>query len=519
MLGKDKSTVILICLAVLSVPAFFWNLGVMPFIEDEAIRAIVAFEMLHSGNYIMPTINGDPYYYKPPLYNWFIVMSYKLFGVANEWSSRFPTVIFLFGYIYYIYKKIFKHRQHHELALATALCTLTCGRILFYDSFLGLIDVCFSWVTFALLINFYDLKKEGWRLLLIYFLAAIAYMLKGFPAFVFLGCGMLGYIAYFRGIKQFFTKWHLFGILTLVGILASYYYAYSTYHDASSTLTPLLEQSTIRTFLYNDILKVIKHVITFPFENIFHFLPWSLLSIFMVYWWKDKRIRLDSYSEFLGLVFIINIGVYWVSPGYYPRYVLMLIPFYFAYFFGYYFARKDDHITKTFDYLIIGLMCLVIIASFLARLIPGLADTTLSYGVAIGVGMFGLLLLYLIRKKQIPVWIGMVFLLLGSRIQYNSYVLTNRSLGPKTESKLQATYVAETYKPLYLYQNARMDRSSSFYLATHVGKPMTRKESIEPNTYYIIDTMSTPIPAGVEVLDSLLICEYKRTAYVVKQRD
>lgn len=515
MLTKERSIPYLICLVVLCIPAFFWNLGVMPFIEDEAIRAIVAFEMLHSGNYIMPTINGDPYYYKPPLYNWFIVLSYKLFGVANEWSARFPTVIFLFGYIYYVFKKNFKQRGHYELAIATALCTLTCGRILFYDSFLGLIDICFSWVTFALLINFYDLRKQGWRLLLIYFLAAIAYMLKGFPSFVFLACGMMGYVAYFREFRQFWTKWHLFGILTLASILGSYYYAYSTFHDASRTFAPLLEQSTIRTFLYNDIMKVVKHVVSFPFENVFHFLPWSLLSIFIYYWWKEKKIKLDTYSEFLGLVFLINIGVYWISPGYYPRYVLMLVPFYFAYFFGYYFTRKGDMLTQIFDYLIMGLIGLVSLASFGARFIPGLAESNLGYGVAIGVGILGVVLLYLISKKTIPVWIGMVFLLLGSRIQYNSYVLPNRSQGLKTVSKVQAKYIASNFAPLHLYQNARMDRSSSFYLATTVGKPMLRKQTIEPDTYYIVDTISTPIPDHVVVLDSLPIVEFKRMAYLV----
>ena len=71
------------------------NYGKMQMIDDEGIRALVAVEMMNSGEYLTPTLGGDLYLKKPPLFNWFIVGSYKLFGEVNEWSLRFPTICFL----------------------------------------------------------------------------------------------------------------------------------------------------------------------------------------------------------------------------------------------------------------------------------------------------------------------------------------------------------------------------------------------------------------------------------------
>ncbi len=80
---------------LLCFPAFLLNLGTIAFIGDEAIRTLVALEMKLSGNFIVPTLNGEPYYNKPPLYNWFIYLLSMLFGSFGEWPTRVTTLIFL----------------------------------------------------------------------------------------------------------------------------------------------------------------------------------------------------------------------------------------------------------------------------------------------------------------------------------------------------------------------------------------------------------------------------------------
>src|SRR5215510_2685813 len=56
-----------------------------------------AVQMLQNGNYIVPYVGTEPYLRKPPLINWIVAGSFKLFGVRNEWTARLPSALFLLG--------------------------------------------------------------------------------------------------------------------------------------------------------------------------------------------------------------------------------------------------------------------------------------------------------------------------------------------------------------------------------------------------------------------------------------
>jgi 4-amino-4-deoxy-L-arabinose transferase-like glycosyltransferase len=63
------------------------------YILDEAKNAECAREMFESGNYIVPTFNYELRTDKPPLHYYFMVLSYKIFGVSS-WSARFFSMVF-----------------------------------------------------------------------------------------------------------------------------------------------------------------------------------------------------------------------------------------------------------------------------------------------------------------------------------------------------------------------------------------------------------------------------------------
>jgi 4-amino-4-deoxy-L-arabinose transferase-like glycosyltransferase len=56
---------------------------------DEGTRALVAREIYRTGNWLHPTVWGEPYLMKPPLMDWLIALSYKLWGV-REFTTRLP---------------------------------------------------------------------------------------------------------------------------------------------------------------------------------------------------------------------------------------------------------------------------------------------------------------------------------------------------------------------------------------------------------------------------------------------
>ena len=247
----------------------------MTFIDDEGIRSLVALEMKLSGNYITPTLHSEFYYKKPPLYNWIILLSFQLTGVVNEFTARLPTIICLLGYaatVYYFF------RQHYNanIAFINAFALITCGRILFWDSMLGLIDIGFAWVMFMLFMTVYHQYAKGryWSLFLIsYLLMAIGFMLKGLPAIVVQGFTLLAFFIYHKQFKKLFTIPHLAGGLLALFLLGVYYFIYHQHNSLQDVFTTLVSESSKRTAVEFGIRKTIIHLFTFPFEMVYHFLP------------------------------------------------------------------------------------------------------------------------------------------------------------------------------------------------------------------------------------------------------
>ena len=67
------------------------TLGARPLaLPDEGRYVSVAWEMLTSGNWLFPTLDGLPFFHKPPLFYWITAGSLGLFG-THEWASRLAS--------------------------------------------------------------------------------------------------------------------------------------------------------------------------------------------------------------------------------------------------------------------------------------------------------------------------------------------------------------------------------------------------------------------------------------------
>lgn len=90
-------TLLLACLAVY-LP-FFWQ---VPLIRAEAMYALIPQEMLASGSWLTPTLNGVHYLDKPHLIYWLNLVAYKIFGVS-DWVARLPLLGMALGEVCFTY--------------------------------------------------------------------------------------------------------------------------------------------------------------------------------------------------------------------------------------------------------------------------------------------------------------------------------------------------------------------------------------------------------------------------------
>ena len=90
-------------------------------LPDEGRYVGVAWEMLRSGDWLTPTLNGLPYFHKPPLFYWITAGSMSLFGL-NEWAARAAPILGAWLGAFALY--LFTRRWWGKRAAHLALCVL-----------------------------------------------------------------------------------------------------------------------------------------------------------------------------------------------------------------------------------------------------------------------------------------------------------------------------------------------------------------------------------------------------------
>ncbi|TXB67892.1 glycosyl transferase [Phaeodactylibacter luteus] len=499
-INRYRKALYFLALALLA-PALLINLGLLTLIDDEALRAWVALEMQLSDNYIAPMLHGDFYYKKPPVYNWMLLGVFSLTGEMDEWSIRIPTVAFLLVYISTIY---YFARQHfsRDLAALSALAFLTCGRILFYDSFLGLIDISYSWLTFLSFMLFFHLSEKGrwaqafgWS----YALAAVGFLMKGLPAVVFQGATVLGWLAYRREWYRLFRWPHLLGGLIFLAITGAYYAAYVQYNSLDALAQVLLNESAKRTAGRYPFWFTVLHLLTYPFELlVYHFMPWGLLAVFLLKRGAWAKIWQHRFTAFAMLVFLLNIIVYWTAPKVHPRYVFMLIPLLFMVLLYLYneYTEEATWQKQVIDMVLLG-CCLVLPLAALAPLFlsrlsgtPWLWPKTLLIfallsGLAYGAWRF--------REARL---LTVAVALLAVRLAFNWFVLPDRDANDfGNDARLDAIRVARAYegKDLRMFAQSEWQPMTSFQMTLERGAVIPVDYGpIDTSAYYVIDPQAYP---------------------------
>lgn len=267
--------VVILVWAIIYLPA----LGSIAIKGEEGRRILPAVRMLETGNYIVPQVGSNPYYRKPPLVNWLVAASFKLFGVRNEWTARLPSALSV-------------------LAVAMAFVTVARASLGARGSFIaamiwltniGIIEKGRLIEIEALYVSLCGLAIIFW---LSFFLQRKSPWLTWLPASVFLGLGLLAkgptHLLFFYGIVVavlvYWKDWrvllhpaHFVGLAVMLGIVAAWAIPFLNSTTSHVAIDKWSGQYTGRLkgidFKFSDWIQNIP-------RGLIYFLPWVLLFPF-----------------------------------------------------------------------------------------------------------------------------------------------------------------------------------------------------------------------------------------------
>ncbi|NTV83657.1 MAG: hypothetical protein HGA23_05080, partial [Bacteroidales bacterium] len=484
----------------LLIPALLVNLGIVPLYVEEPRRATVAFEMLLRGNWLVPTINGEYYYLKPPFFNWILASAYQLAGSTSEFGTRIPTVasLLLFGLIIYFTGKKYVSASFGALS---AMLFITASGNLFFNALLAEIDIFYSLVTYTSLVSlfhFHQRKKYFLLFIIIYFLGAIGTLTKGLPSLVFTGLSLFAFFLVNKDFKRLFTWAHLAGILLFLAITGGYFLVYSQHGDAIRYLLNLSVESGKR--LSGDTFwDYLKHMILYPLDTLMNLLPASLLIIFSLRKSFLKTIRGNSFMKFALLMLIVHFPVYWLPPGGRQRYIIMLYPFFiqvFTYFYLIYYKQEKEKF-RLFSGIVTLATAFAAIACLVPLFIESMAFIKGLWMISIASSvLLAALFVFQLKKPQHSI-LSLLSLLLILRIVFGLVVLPVRATeGAAPANKQIASEIGDLVK----------DREVCILRPTYL--PMQTIFYFEKERNEILPVCNQVVPGQFFIVEKIILKEY-----------
>lgn len=465
---------------------------------DEIRRGLVSLEMILSGDYMVPTINGEPYLNKPPLYNWILVLSYKTFGI-NEFGLRFPVIvaIFWFGWLIYFFASKYIPRK---TAIIAALFFITNGRILIYDSLMGLIDIFYSSIVYlSFMLVYHYGKKENWYKLFIYsyLLVVVGYLMKGLPSLVYQAFLLSVFFISEKKWKILFHKAHFVGAGIALILLSIYYYFYfkAVALSPGELFGRIITESTMRTVREdaNWFKDFAIHFVTYPIVFAYHYAPWTLFLLLII---REKWLSVLKQNNFIwfnAILFFACFFIYWLSPYIIARYMFMLLPLCFT-VAAWYAMEAEKVKNKLFEILQYILLAVLVIVGVGCLLLPFLSFTSHLSGIYWKAILTSLLLLSCaLGAYRFPSF-RLSFIILGiicSRFGFNWFVVEQRGRF-NVEQRLEAEKVMEIAggRPIFLQKGADHGNPDglSFIVALKQQRILPLTDSLIAGAVYITDS-------------------------------
>ena len=192
----------LLLLLALTLLLTILQFGKTPFFEpDEGRYSEIPREMLATGDFLTPHLNGVLYFEKPPLLYWLVAGSMALLG-ENEWAARLPGMLATVGMI--LMAAAFAGRRWGSrtgllagLVTGSSVLVLALARIVITDAILSFIltGAVFAFVAFQEAEQEGNARRARRALYGLHVACALAVLAKGLIGFLLPGGAIFLFIA------------------------------------------------------------------------------------------------------------------------------------------------------------------------------------------------------------------------------------------------------------------------------------------------------------------------------------
>ncbi len=211
-------------LLLLYVLIYLLPLGLRPLmIPDEVRYAEIPREMMDTGKWVSPTLNGLRYFEKPVMGYWVVAASMKMFG-ENAFAVRLPSALSAGISALAIFLLIAYNGRSAKTALTAAAVYLTMFGVFLMGSYNAL-DSVFSLLLTLAFVTFYfshreqNQRKRVFELILMGVFTGAAFLTKGFLAFALLGMVIVPYVIWQRRWKELFSRGWLPALVAIMLVL------------------------------------------------------------------------------------------------------------------------------------------------------------------------------------------------------------------------------------------------------------------------------------------------------------
>lgn len=320
-LRRHENLLSVILLSIACYALFFHGLGNIGLLgPDEPRYSSIAHEMLRSGDFITPRLNGSPWYEKPVLMYWGAAIGYAVFGVG-EFGARFPSALGATLCVFMVYISGARLWDRRTGLLAALVMASSIGFYVFARaaSMDMLLTACLTMAlcSFMVATNSEDpVQRRRW-FQAFYAFIGLGVLAKGPVAIVLPACSLFGFLLLRRRLSEWKT-WHPQSAWISIAIAAPWYIA-CTWANGAAFPKDFFVNHNIHRFTTN--LYGHPHAFYFYFPVLLMWtLPWTFLLI------SALRRRFDRNDALLAWWIVVPMVFFSVSNSKLPGYILPVVP-------------------------------------------------------------------------------------------------------------------------------------------------------------------------------------------------